>query len=332
MVNRLTLPILVLAVLYGSSFGAQDVKEAASQRMRIHFSALDKQEKPVLGLTANNFELQLDGRRAELEDFRPGLPHTDRSIPLVLWILVDWNPNIDAGMIRRQADAAAQAFNLFSAESVIGVKLVSDRSETLQPLAHDPAGLRRAFAEFSQRRDVLSAGGTDGSIVVGPAGILGAADHAIDEMVEFSMSDPTFKGREVHRAIMIISDGNVNPYAKEKTLYKKAAKENVFFYPVFVPRAGPYGLWIKNYFDLANKTGGTASVIGALSPGSKILPLPRGDTNAGALTFNFIHMARDLNGKYSFVIDSPAQGKNVRLDLRAKVKDVQIRLPRTSLP
>jgi len=50
------------------------------------------------------------------------------------------------------------------------------------------------------------------------------------------------------------------------------------------------------------------------------------------LTLNFLHMARDLNGKYSFEVDVPSSGGKVRLDLKVKGKQVEIRLPRRILP
>ncbi len=320
--------VMTLALIVGVALATQGKGAAQSLRVRIYFSALDKQEKPVLGLSASEFELRINGHPSSLEGFRPGLPPADRPIPFVLWILIDWNPNINADVIKHQADAAAKAFTLFNRDSVIGVKLVSDRSETLEALAHDPAGLRRAFAEVSRRRGELRAGAGDDTVEVGPAGLLGAADHAIDEMVSYSRSDPNLRDREVRRAIMILSDGNINPNYKTKTLYEKAGREGVFLYPVLVPRAGPYGSWVQDYFDLAKKTGGISSVIGALNPGSRILPLPRGDMHDSALTFNFLHLARDLNGKYSFEVDAPQQGGEFSLELKAKAKNVQIRLPR----
>jgi len=334
MARRLTLSTVGLILVFGQLLWPQDpgAPRSGTSKVRIYLSVLDKQEKPVLGLTAGQFELRIDGRPSALEGFRAGLPHTDRSIPLVLWILIDFNPNINADMIKRQADAAAKAFDLFDPASAIGVKLVTDRSETLASLAHDPKALRRAFADFSQRRFQLRPGAQDDTVEVGRAGLLGAADRAIEELVNYSLTDPTLKSREVHRAIMIISDGNVDPYSSKKPLYEKASEASIFLYPVFVPRAGPYGLWVEYYFDLAKKTGGVASVIGALSPGSRILPLPRSDTHANALTFNLIHLARDLNGKYSFEVDAPLPGREVHLDLKTKMRNVQIRMPRRILP
>ncbi len=323
----------VLVLCSGQQLRARQAETptTARSRIRVYFSALDSQEKPVLGLSADRFELRIDGRSASLEGFRPGVSHDDRSVPLLLWILIDWNPNVNAEMMRRQAEAAAKAFDLFNGESRIGVKLVSDRSETLEPLAHDPAGLRRAFAGFSERRGELRVGAGEGSVVVGPAGLLGAVDHAIDDLVRFPEGQPALEGREVRRAIMIISDGNVNPGYKRKPLYEKAARANVWLYPVFVPRAR-YGPWVEDYFELAKKTGGVASVFGALAPGSKILPLPKGSVQSNALAFNFMHVARDISGKYSFEVVPPQEGKAVRLDLKSRAKNVQIRLARRALP
>lgn len=301
----------------------------AERRERIYFSALNKEEKPALALADQDFSLRVNGGPAPLEDFRPGLPYTDKSIPLIAWILIDFNPNIDANLISRQSRAAGEIFSLLHPNSAVGVKIVSDRSETLAPLGHEPAALREAFLSFSQKRTELRVGAHDAE-VVGTGGLLRAMDLVIDEMDRHLESEPALQGRELHRAIMIISDGNINPSYNKKPLYEKAARANVFFYPVFVPRQR-YGLWVEDYLDLAKRSGGVASVLGALSPGSKILPLPRSSSSANALTFNFIHMIRDLNGKYSFAVPLPAAGE-AKVDLRCRRKGIASRIPRTNLP
>ena len=207
---------------------------------------------------------------------------------------------------------------------------MSDRSETLAPLEHDPNSLRSAFLQFGRRRTELRAAGDDASVVVGSGGILKAIELAIGEIESFAGSTPRLRGRELYRAIMILSDGNINPAYKTGPLCALAAREGVFLYPVFVPRA-IYGSWVRDYFDLARRTGGVASVLGALSPGSEVLPLTPGNTQPNALSFNILHMARDLSSKYSFVLSPPRAGET-RIEVKCRVKDVQVRLPRRTLP
>jgi len=298
---------------------------------RIYFSVLDRSDKPVLGLTAADFTLRLSGRAAAIEGFRPGLPHTDRSIPLIAWILIDFNPNIRAEIIRGQAESATRFFELFHPTSAIGVKLVSDRSETLASLAHDPAAVRAAFEQFSQRRAELRSGSSADAVEVGKAGIMRAIELAIGEIESYARSQPSLQGREAHRAVMILSDGNVNPSVKARPLYDEAARAGVFLYPVFVPRP-VYGPWLSSFFDLAKKTGGVASIFGALNPELDWISLSRPNTEANALVFNFIHMARDLNGKYSLVVPVPPAGKGTRLEIRCRIKGLELRVPRRHLP
>ncbi len=329
--NILAALILIVSVEpYSTGWQAQ--KSTELSKARVYFSALDKSEKPVLDLSPLQFQLRINRRSVPMDGFRPGLPHTDHSIPLALWILIDWNPIIGINVIKGQADAAAKAFDLFNPDSVIGIQLVSDRAEILEPLEHNPAGVRRAFADFSRRRNELHVGSQHESAKLGAAGILGAVNSAIDSVVSFCREDPALKDREVHRAIMIISCGNVNPSYGGKDLYEKAAGNDVFLYPVFIPPSGRIGFWLEYYFELARKTGGVASVFGALSPGSEILHLKRGSTGVNALTFNFLHLARDLNGKYSFEVEVPSAGRGASLDLKVKGKQVEIRLPRKNLP
>ncbi len=304
-------------------------QSSSRQAERIYFSALNKEEKPVLGLKAADFDLRIDGKPAPLADFHAGLPPTDRSIPLAAWILISYGPSIQSKAIERQANAAAAAFQRLHPDSVLGIKLISDRSETLSPMAHDPKALRNAFLQYSQRRAELDVGIKNASEYVGEAGMIRAVELAMDELDRYLSTQPSLRGREVHRAIMMISSGDINPNYKLKPLFEKAARQSVFLYPVFVPVAR-YGMWVQDYFNLAKKTAGVAAVEGALRPGSKVLPLPRSNQAENALDVNFIHMVRDLNGKYSFTVEPPPAGREMRLSLKCKVKGIEIRLPRTT--
>lgn len=321
------LSLLLLLLLQLTAFAQLSGRQPAE---RIYFSALDKSERPVTRLATTDFELRVDGKVSPLVDFREGSQGGTQSIPLVAWIMIDFNPNLQTSMVQQQAQAASEIFSHFHPDSVVGVKLVSDRCETLAPLKHEPNSLRSAFLQFGRRRTELRAGGDDVSAVVGPGGILKAIELAIGEIESYAGSTPNLRNREIYRAIMILSDGNTNPSYKTGPLYALAAREGVFLYPVFVPRT-VYGSWIRDYFDLARRTGGVASVLGALSPGSEVLPLTPGNTQPNALSFNILHMARDLAAKYSFVLPPPRTGET-RIEVRCRLKDVRIRLARQKLP
>ena len=328
---RRWLVLILLAASQGTLAGQRGNQAAPAQpAQRIYFSALNNQEKPVLGLSAADFELRVDGTPRALSDFHAGLPHTDRSIPLVAWILIDFNPNINAHLIQRQADAAADLFKLFHPDSRAGVQVVSDRAEILAPLAHNPAALRTAFRQFSERRMILRAGTQEDSTYVGTGGLARAVEMAVDEIQGFIRAEPSLSGREVHKAVVILSDGNINPSYKTRPLYENAGHDEVFLYPVFMPRQR-IGPWINDYFEMARKSGGVGSFLGAIRPGSDPFTWSGENTSPNALTFNFIHMARDLNGKYTFALPV-ASGREEKISLKCKVKGVQIRLPRKTVP
>jgi hypothetical protein len=295
-------------------------RAGSAERERVFFSALDKAEKPVLGLTGKDFELRADGQPADMPELRGGAGRSDRSVPAAVSILLDFSPGVDTRMIEAQSGSADGIFDLFHPDSAIGVQLVSDRLETLAPIAHSSAAVRDAFRQFGRRRTELRVGGTGERL--GSGGLMRALAIVARELSDFAENDPSLKGREVRKAILIISDGNVNPEVKRTPVFDTVALERVFLYPVFVPRAR-YGPWLTEYFDLARKTAGVSSVIGALAPGSDILRLPRANLGRNALSFNFMHLARDLNGKYSF--DRPPDAR--RISLKCRRKDVQVRLP-----
>jgi len=282
-------------------------------------------------LDAEQFELRVDGKASILKNFHGPLPHADRSIPLVAWIIIDFNPQIDAHVIQAQGKAASEAFGLYHPDSALGVKLVSDRSETLAPLGRDPGALLRAFSEFSDRRTVLSVKPNTGTTMVGEGGILRAMEFAMDELETYISAQGSLKGREVHRALMVLSNGNINPRYNRQFLYDRALREGIFFYPVFIPPT-PYAFWIDYFLDLAKKTGGVASELGSLKLFRYSSRIPPGDTQQNALTFNFIHMAQDLNGKYSFDLDPPAGGKAAKLNLQCRRKGIKILMPRKTIP
>ncbi len=322
--------ILILASTMQLRAQSNNRAAPGSARERVYFSVLSKEEKPVLGLTPRDFVLRVDGDSHPMDDFRPGLPHTDRSVPLVAWILIDFNPNINAEMIKKQANAAAEIFNLLHPDSRVGVQVISDRAEILAPLAHDPASLRAALLRFSEHRMVLRADSGDEAPFVGSGGIARAIELAIGEIGNYIKADPALANREARRAVMILSDGNINPSFKTRPLHQNAGRDEVFLYPVFVPRAR-IGPWILDYFDLAKKSGGVGSFLGALAPGSDPFAWKGATTSANALNFNFIHMVRDLNGKYSFTLPV-MPGRETRLSLKCRAKGVEIRLPRKILP
>jgi hypothetical protein len=328
-----------LILLLGAAFSAATIVSSNQQvpdrhAERIYFSALNKEEKPVPGLTAADFQLRIDGKPAAMEGFRPGLPPGDRSIPLVAWVLMSYGKTISGEAIQRQAGTIAAAFSRFHPASVMGIKLISEMSETLSPLAHDPKGLRSAFLQYSERRAELRVGIQNGTVSLGGGGMWRAVELALDEMNDYIVSNPAFRDREVHRAVMIISAGDMSDQMRNynpQVLYTKAARYNAFLYPIVVPTP-MFDQWVTDYYDLAKKTAGLASIFGAIRPGAQQPPFSRNNQASDAMDVNFFHMARDLNGKYSFTVTPPFPGQQMHIEVKCKVKGVNIRLARTTLP
>jgi hypothetical protein len=325
--------LVVLGIAIGSTCPIMGLarQEVGSVSERIYFSALNKEEKPVLGLKPADFELRIDGKVAPLVSFHTGIQPNDRSIPIAALILLSFGPTLKSKVIEQQAGAVANALQMMNPASVLGVRLVSDRSESMVPLGHDASALRNGLQQFEERRAELNVGLKKDDAVVGNAGMVRALELAVDELDAYVESHSDLRNREVRRAIMVISAADLNPSYSLKTLYADSARKNVFVYPVFYP-GGPLGPFVMDYFQLAKKTAGVAAMFGALKPGSEVVSAPRPNLNPNALDVNFRHMIRDINGKYSFTVPSAMEGHEVHLDLKCKVKGIQIRMPRTILP
>jgi hypothetical protein len=298
---------------------------------RVYFSALDREERPVVGLTPADFELRVGGRTAAMEGFSAGGPGSSHSLVLIAWILLDASPNVSADVIRNQADSAEGIWQLFAPSSAVGVRLVSDRSEVLAPLSEGKGNLRRAFLDFASKRNALRARGGEGTVVVGKGGLGRAVELAVGELDRFVGENAALAGREVRKAVLILSDGDMSPYYKEKPLYELAARRAVFLYPVFLPKP-VYGPWLSYYFDLAAKSGGVAAVFGALRPGSDLVRLERGNTGRNALNFNLILLARDIESKYSFTVRTDGAPGSIGLSVKCRRPGTQVRLARKSVP
>ena len=325
--------ISLLVLLCGVSGPAQDGAHAPGHlpREQVFFSALTSEEKPRLELAAGDFTLRVNGRKASIEGFRPGLPNSDRSRPVVAWILLDSIPGVDSRLIADQADAAARLFDLLEPSSSVGVQIISDRVEILAPLRHDPDALRKAFLRFSGSRKELKASSRSDTLYVGSDGIMGAIDLAITDLNNLALSEPSVKDKQVMRAVIIVSPANLNPEYNMRRLVDKAIRHSVFLYPVLVP-VPVFGPWVQYYFDLAKHTCGVPAAFGALSPGYRISKVQRPTLGPNALNFNFIHVVRDLNGKYSFAAPAVPPGGKIELELTCLKKDVRIRLQRRQLP
>jgi hypothetical protein len=266
-----------------------------------------------------------------MEGFKPARSYNSRSVPVVFWILEDFNPNINATMIANQAAAAAGVFDQIHAAAAVGVKLVSDRMQVLAPLGRDPEDLRQAFQGFKKRRTELNIRRDEGAILLGAGGMLRAIELSVKELADYVNSQPDLVGKEVFRAILILSDANINPSYNRKTVVDLAVSQNVYVYPVFIPRTA-YGRWVEAYFELGQKTGGVGSVFGAMRPGSDIFNLPRENLDPNALMFSMMNMLRDLNGKYSFTLPVPEAEAPVQLEVRCRRPGVTVRLPLKKLP
>lgn len=320
-----------LASIKAEAAPCSDPQTVPMPRTTIYFSALDKQELPVLGLDVADFSLRVNHIPAAIEGFKPGRSHNSRSIPLVAWILVDFNPNINAVMIANQAEAAAGALDQMHPSSALGIKMVSDRAQILAPLGRDGDSIRKAFQAFKSRRTEMNIRRDEGAVLLGPGGILRAIELSVIELEEYVDSQAELTGKAVMRSVLILSDANINPSYNRRAAVELAIEHGVYVYPIFIPRSS-FGHWIDSYFELAKLTGGVSCVFGAMRPGTDIYNLPRENMDPNALMFSIMNMLRDLNGKYSFTLPTPEMDLPLNLEVRCRRSGIAIRLPRKKLP
>jgi len=306
------------------------VAQGAAPRERIYFSVLNREHKPRLGLMEKDFVLRINGRPGVMEDFRPGKGNADCSRPLAAWILLESSRFVSSRVIADQADAAAGLFDMLHPDSAVGVRLITDRAETLAPLRRHRRDLREAFTRFGESRRELKAVPRDETVFLGEDGMFRAIDIAITGLNDFRLSDPSLQGKEALSALIIIAGASLSPWYDERNLTAKAARHAVFIYPILMPEA-THGLW-RRYSELAQSAAGILSGFGALSPELNSFKSRTMNLDRDALTFNFIQIVRDLNGKYSFLAPPVPPGGKVELELKCREKDVHIQLPRKRLP
>jgi hypothetical protein len=326
-VNTLRLATIVTVLL---AFRDGVVAQGPPPRERIYFSVLNRELKPRLGLTEKDFILRINGRSVVMEDFRPGRGHTDRSRPLVAWILLESSPFVSSRVIADQADAAAGFLDMLHPDSAVGVRLITDRAETLAPLTRNRRDLREAFTRFAKDRRELKAVPSGETVFLGEEGMFRAMDLAITDLNNFRLSDASLQGKEVPGALILVAGAGLNPWYDERILTDKAARRTVFIYPIVMP-AATHGVW-RRYSDLAQNAAGVLSGFGALGPDSNSIRSRTVNLDRDALTFNFIHIVRDLNGKYSFLAPPVPPGDKVELELKCREKGVHIQVPRKHLP
>ena len=355
------LATLLPMIVAGASAGPD--QESTAQSERVFFSVLDENERPVLGLSADDFELRINGRRSALSHFRPGESSTAKSCPVVLWILVDNNPLVPSAVISNQAGAVVDIFERVHPDSAIGVKVFDDRLRTLAPLIREAAAVRNAFLQFREYRSERRVDDKRLKVGLSESGLMASLELAIEELQQYVASQSSLRERVVLRSILILSPADAGPRIRynyfsyaNRAVCKQAVDANVFLYPVcFEVPSGrilqktPYGkkdaqklgdytvayndprLLYDRYFELARKTGGVPSFFGAIAPGLHALLPPENISDVNLLTMNIIHMIRDLNGKYSFEVQKPGNGKKLQLDLKARMKNVKVILLRRTL-
>ncbi len=342
--------IMLWGFIASRSLLSGTTQEPIEQRERVCFSVLDKEDKPILGLAAEDFSLRIGGRRASLEKFQPGADATNKSIPLAVWILIQNHPAVGTTPLERQADAMAAVFEQLHPSSEIGVAVFDDRIRTLAPIGHDAVALREAFLRFGARRSELK---VDDIRMAPPGGLARALELTISQLERYLSSRPEPLKQEARRAVLIVLGGGAgaNIVDSESSIRDRAIRSRIFLYPVCFPLPDTRTLmssprrsdgrieapapvqvdmrdsnmrWYERFREMAQATGGIVSIFGAMSPGVRSSDLSARDSGSNGLIANFRHMVRDLSGKYSFEVLRPAKNRELKLELTSRVKGTRI--------
>jgi Ca-activated chloride channel family protein len=194
--------------------------------VEVYATVVDEKGDPVSGLAADDFIVEEDGRRQQIEAFAAG------DFPLSLAVAVDRSFSVPATRLRDEVYAVQRLLGELRDEDRVLVMAIGSEVEVVSPLGLDHR------AAYDAVRDLQPWGTTP---------LFDATLQAVN----------TIQGASGRRALIVMSDGN-DRYStvSASDLVEQARRRDVLVYPVVLQRSVPTVL-----ADLAKVTGARAVAV-----------------------------------------------------------------------
>jgi VWFA-related protein len=163
------------------------------QRVRLTVTVVDRQGRPVRGLTRADFRVREDGQEFELADF--GLEGERRDRPLSVAVLLDLSYSM-GGQVKKVREAAQALLSILRPGDEIMVARFNDELTVLQNFTGDPGG-----PEKTLNRVGTAFGGT-----------------AIFRSIEKTLRD--LRERPGRKVILVVSDGLDNDLERGGSVFQ----------------------------------------------------------------------------------------------------------------
>lgn len=267
--------------------------------------AFDRAGRPVRGLTADDFELFVEGKRQPIIFFSTEGEGEKLSRPLALILLLDASGSI-AATWHQHRSAVQSLLGRLGPQTMLSVIRFSDRPHVVVPFttAHHEAA--QALAQMRQ--------------VEGPTAIFDALLFAIDHF--HTLSQPVTR-----KIVLLLSDGlDTASQTSYRDCIRAAEQADVTVYSLQIPLYSPANGSLRprpparGFGDVARATGGRLFVVGSVA--EALRPTARTD-----LTAVFQTILADIRNQYYLGCAPPAsapKGKYLRLTVRTRRSGVRV--------
>ncbi|HXF05161.1 MAG TPA: VWA domain-containing protein [Blastocatellia bacterium] len=267
--------------------------------------AFDRAGRPVRGLTADDFELFVEGKRQPIIFFSTEGEGEQLSRPLALVLLLDASGSI-AATLHQQQSAVQSLLGRLGPQTMLSVIRFSDRPHVVVPFTTAHQDAARALAQMRR--------------VEGPTAIFDALLFAIHHF-------RTFSSPAVRKIVLLISDGlDTASRIDHRECIRAAEQADVTVYSIHIPLYSPANGYlrprppVRGFGDVAQATGGRLFVVGSVA--EALRPTARTD-----LTTVFERILDDIRTQYYLGCappESAPKGKYLRLMVRTRRSGVRV--------
>lgn len=243
--------ILILNFSVFSQVSEDDVIRVDTELVSFEVSVTDKTGKPVRGLSAEDFDLYVDGEKRPIDFFKP-IKKNDSNRPLSVVFALDVSGSITNEELLNLRSAMQKFIErLADYNSYFAVMTFGMRVKTLQSFTNRPQKLNKTFDKILKEQEGLSTHAYD------------ALDDAIRLLQK--KSPQSIKNQLPRRVVIIITDGYpVGDTVSPATVIERANDSETSVYAVILPSYSRLSqtdkpvLTLLEASGLIEKTGGSS--------------------------------------------------------------------------